>query len=347
MVRCWSWQYKTIFGLMGEHLAYCIPQIGRWQSTNETEFALTVDGAVDPYISGSNPVSELGHTSTTSVESTADSAKANLAASASSTSYSSGGSYADSSYSGSSHSDYGSTSGGYADSAGSYGGGSGGSYGGSGGSYGGSSGGSYGGSSGGSYGGSSGGSHGGSGGGSYGGSGGGYGGHGGSGGGYGGGGYGGGHGNGGSTSTYAVSIPSDSDSGLDKANALTFLSSLAPSLLLSGLLLPLALALLSNTTTIFGRRKREVVLDDPADDASLVSDHVLDTMDSLIRVLDDSPIDTQPEDHRNTIIDMAVSNGLTKPDNQCLEKLACLSAAGSKSTFISPGDARKLNKLLF
>ena len=336
---------------MGEHLAYCIPQIGRWQSTNETEFALTVDGAVDPYISGSNPVSELGHSSTTSVESTADSAKANLAASASSTSYSSGGSYADSSYSGSSHSDYGSTSGGYADSAGSYGGGSGGSYGGSGGSYGGSggsyggsSGGSYGGSSGGSYGGSSGGSHGGSGGGSYGGSGGG---HGGSGGGYGGGGYGGGHGNGGSTSTYAVSIPSDSDSGLDKANALTFLSSLAPSLLLSGLLLPLALALLSNTTTIFGRRKREVVLDDPADDASLVSDHVLDTMDSLIRVLDDSPIDTQPEDHRNTIIDMAVSNGLTKPDNQCLEKLACLSAAGSKSTFISPGDARKLNKLLF
>jgi len=121
---------------------------------------------------------------------------------------------------------------------------------------------------------------------------------------------------------------------------------LAPSLLLSGLLLPLALALLSNTTTIFGRRKREVVLDDPADDASLVSDHVLDTMDSLIRVLDDSPIDTQPEDHRNTIIDMAVSNGLTKPDNQCLEKLACLSAAGSKSTFISPGDARKLNKIL-
>jgi len=266
---------------------------------------------VDPYISGSNNVDTTGSAvsaaSAAAAVSQAASSLSNLAASASSNSYASDG-YADSHY-GSSSGSYGSTGGTYGSSAGSYGGSTGLA------SYGSSGGGSYGSGGGGGYGGG------------------------------GGGGYGGGGGN-----TYTtVTIPG-SNQGLDKANALNFLSSLAPSLLLSSLLLPLALAILSNATGALGRRKRgvdsyfdDIEIEDQIDfDVSFLDDNTLKTIDAIIETLDSSS--DQSTEQQQAVITFASKRGLFDTGNQCLDKLACLSAEGSKSTLVDSKEASKLRK---
>ena len=264
---------------------------------------------VDPYISGSNNVDTTGSAvsaaSAAAAVSQAASSLSNLAASASSNSYASDG-YSDSHY-GSSSGSYGTTGGTYGSSAGSYGGSTGlTSYGSSGGI-------------GGSYGSGS------------------------------GGGYGGGYGGGGGNTYTTVTIPG-SNQGLDKANALNFLSSLAPSLLLSSLLLPLALAILSNATGALGRRKRgvdsyfdDIEIEDQVDfDVSFLDDNTLKTIDAIIETLDSSS--DQSTEQQQAVVTFASKRGLFDTGNQCLDKLACLSAEGSKSTLVDSKEASKLRK---
>ncbi|XP_046463682.1 keratin, type I cytoskeletal 9-like isoform X1 [Daphnia pulex] len=321
---------------------------------------------VDPYVSGSNPVdkevAENPDLDQIAADAQVEQKSANLVAAASSTSYSStvGGAGAYGAGSGSSSlgsyggisagSGYGgiSAGSGYGGiSAGSgYGGGSIGSYGdtggasyGSSGSYGGSSigsGSSYGGFSGGSsygsglggssygIGGSTGlsGSHS-----SYGGGGGGYG-----------------------TSAPSYSITYPAQQGATKADTIHLLSSLAPSLLLSSLLLPLALALLTNTTSSLYGRKRRDLSDDYDDDLqfslngdildgdiTLLDTHFFPTMDAMLESY--SPDDTE------RLAEFVRHRGLLNINNPCLEKLACLATA-TKSKFKRYDSLKKAITLL-
>jgi len=305
---------------------------------------------VDPYISGSNSIegkvvtssSDDTHeaadssvsTSAILASSAAQAASSNLAAASSNIYATSSGGYGSSG----SASSYGGSGGGYSGSSGvgsynagggsSYGSGAS-SYGGGGSGYSGSSGaGSYNAGGASSYGGSgASGYSGGSGIGSYGG-GGGF-----------GGGYGGGAGayGGAGDSAYAV-VPSNTNT---KGNTLHLLSSLAPSLLLSSLLLPLAIAVLSNASGLVGtgRKKRDTygIDDDEQDDeADLQFTLDFDNLDTDLVAGDAffSPAvdafiksyEAVNKDEKRFIASIR-HHGFLDSENTCLEKMACLSAS--------------------
>ena len=299
---------------------------------------------VDPYISGSNSIegkvvtssSDDTHeaadssvsTSAILASSAAQAASSNLAAASSNIYATSSGGYGSSG----SASSYGGSGGGYS-GAGSYNAGGGSSYGSGASSYGGggsgySGAGSYNAGGASSYGGSgASGYSGGSGIGSYGG-GGGF-----------GGGYGGGAGayGGAGDSAYAV-VPSNTNT---KGNTLHLLSSLAPSLLLSSLLLPLAIAVLSNASGLVGtgRKKRDTygIDDDEQDDEADLQftldfdnlDTDLATGDAFFSPAVDAFIKSYEavnKDEKRFIASIR-HHGFLNSENTCLEKMACLSAS--------------------
>ena len=126
----------------------------------------------------------------------------------------------------------------------------------------------------------------------------------------------------------------------NKADTVHLLSSLAPSLLLSSLLLPLALALLSNFTGTIGtgRKKRDLYGDEDYDEDVQFS-LKLDELDAEIKANDfhffstsDALIDfySLNEGEPEKLMDFVRERGLTDPLNPCLEKIACLSATNAK-----------------
>ena len=117
--------------------------------------------------------------------------------------------------------------------------------------------------------------------------------------------------------------------GATKADTIHLLSSLAPSLFLSSLLLPLALALLTNTTSsLIGRKKRDLSDDYDDDlqfsingdildaDITLLDAHFFPTMDAMLQSY--SSNDTE------RLAEFVHHQGLLDIQNPCLEKLACL-----------------------
>ena len=149
--------------------------------------------------------------------------------------------------------------------------------------------------------------------------------------------------------SYTVAYPAVSSTP-SKGDTLSFLSSLAPSLLLSSLLLPLALALLTNATGVLnGRKKRDTFgddyddeqfslnLDELNDDDIMANDaHFFHTSDAVVHSYDDAV--GEPD----KLAEFFKDRGLFNPLNPCLEKLACLSATSSKFK-----GSDKLKKYLF
>lgn len=121
------------------------------------------------------------------------------------------------------------------------------------------------------------------------------------------------------------------------------MSSLAPSLLLSSLLLPLALALLTNATgTLTGRKKRDVFsrIDDGYDEDELDLSFSEDDLDSEISSLDahffpvmDAMLESYSPGDTERLSEFVRNKGLlTDSTNTCLEKLACFGST-TKSKF--------------
>ncbi|XP_032793171.2 PPE family protein PPE10 [Daphnia magna] len=134
---------------------------------------------------------------------------------------------------------------------------------------------------------------------------------------------------GGGSPSYSVSYPAQQ--GATKADTIHLLSSLAPSLLLSSLLIPLALALLTNTTnSLIGRKKRDLYNDYDDDlqfslsgdildaDITLLDAHFFPTMDAML--------ESYSPDDGERLAEFVRHRGLLDTHNPCLEKLACLAA---------------------
>lgn len=117
--------------------------------------------------------------------------------------------------------------------------------------------------------------------------------------------------------------------GATKADTIHLLSSLAPSLLLSSLLIPLALALLTNTTSsLIGRKKRDLY-NDYADDLQFsLSGDILDAditlLDSYFFPTMDAMLESYSPDDGERLVEFVRQRGLLDTQNPCLEKLACL-----------------------
>ncbi|XP_057365886.1 keratin, type II cytoskeletal 6B-like isoform X2 [Daphnia carinata] len=153
---------------------------------------------------------------------------------------------------------------------------------------------------------------------------------------------------GGGTPSYSVSYPAQQ--GATKADTIHLLSSLAPSLLLSSLLIPLALALLTNTTSsLIGRKKRDLYNDYDDDlqfslsgdildaDITLLDAHFFPTMDAML--------ESYSPDDGERLADFVRQWGLLDTQNPCLEKLACL-AATTNSKFKRYDNLKKAIRLL-
>lgn len=104
-------------------------------------------------------------------------------------------------------------------------------------------------------------------------------------------------------------------------------------------LLPLALALLTNATGLLsGRKKRDTFqLDDDYDEDDLQFSLPLEDLDTDIVAHDaqffhvaDALIDHNSTDDPEKLVDFIQERGLSDPFNPCLEKLACLTAGKTK-----------------
>lgn len=122
------------------------------------------------------------------------------------------------------------------------------------------------------------------------------------------------------------------------------ISSLAPSLLLSSLLLPLALALLTNATgSLSGRKKRDLINLTKLDDTFNHEDN----LDASIALTDSnffptmqSMLDSSTSGDSTKMVEFIRNEGLLDPLNSCLEKFACL-AATTKSNFKQSDNLKK------
>ena len=122
--------------------------------------------------------------------------------------------------------------------------------------------------------------------------------------------------------------------GPTKADTIHLLSSLAPSLLLSSLLLPLALAYLTNATGANTGRKRRDLLDFEKDEGfqtpiilddqdNLDYDAKIETSDPQLVPVIDAVLDFALND-TNVLTRFVHERVLSDSGNTCLEKMACL-----------------------
>ena len=138
-------------------------------------------------------------------------------------------------------------------------------------------------------------------------------------------------------SFFKISYGQQQSTAPSKADTLHLLSSLAPSLLLSGLLLPLSLALLTNVSgLVTGRKKRDLLNmqdnneEDFDDDVSQVPLE-FDDLDSKIAAKDghflpatNALLDSYSPGDADRLLEFVREKGLLDKSNTCLQKMACL-----------------------